>query len=109
MKAIADTLGRSRNNSRGRDGDIVISKDISKVFEQVPEELLERVEYVKRITNRLDANTSGIRLKVQTQNILSIRVSHDSTDPTNYRMYTFLIICLEMNSSNSSTIRTTPG
>ena len=33
MKAIAETLGRqSGNNSRGRDGEVVISKDVSQVY-----------------------------------------------------------------------------
>ena len=47
MKAIAESLGsHSDNNSRGRDGDVVINKDVSQVFEQVPEEILERVKQV---------------------------------------------------------------
>ena len=32
---------------------------------------------------------TGVRFKVQSQNILSIRVSDDATVETNYRMYTF--------------------
>ena len=41
MAAIVETLGiRSANNSRGRDGDIVIEKDISRVFDEVPVALL---------------------------------------------------------------------
>ena len=88
MTAIAENLGK-RNNSRGRDGDIVIHKDISQVFEEVPVEILERVKYVKRVANRLSANTSGILMKIHSQDILSIRVEHDSTVPSNYRMCTF--------------------
>ena len=60
MQAIAASIGdRSANNdknSRGRDGDIVVSKDISQVFDEVPEEILERVRYVKRLENRLHTN-----------------------------------------------------
>ena len=56
MQAIAATLGsRSDNNSRGRDGDIVINKDVSQVFDEVPEDILERVKYVKTVVNRLNA------------------------------------------------------
>ena len=48
MKAIAESPGdRSANNSRARDGEIVIFKDISPVFDKVPEDILERVKYVK--------------------------------------------------------------
>ena len=89
MAAIADSLGRSGSNSRGRDGDIVIYKDISQVFDEVPEDILERVKYVKTVVNRLNVNTSGVRFKTSSDNILSIRVSDDNTVPTNYRMYTF--------------------
>ena len=45
MTAIVQTLTRgSGNNSRGRDGDIVVNKDISGVFDEVPEDILERVK-----------------------------------------------------------------
>ena len=93
MQAIAASIGdRSANNdknSRGRDGDIVTHKDISKVFEEVPEEILERVRYVKRLENRLHTNTSGIRLKFDSEKILSIRVSDDAEVATNFRMYEY--------------------
>ena len=89
MAAIADSLGRSGSNSRGRDGDIVIHKDISQVFDEVPEDILERVKYVKSVVNRLTANTSGVRFKTDSAMIQSIRVTDDATVPSNYRMYTF--------------------
>ena len=93
MQAIAASIGdRAANNdrnSRGRDGDIVVSKDISQVFDEVPEEILERVRYVKRLENRLHTNTSGIRLKFDSENILSIRVSDDAEVATNFRMYEY--------------------
>ena len=44
MTSIVDTLTRrTGNNSRGRDGDVVIYKDISGVFDEVPEDILARV------------------------------------------------------------------
>ena len=55
MAAIVETLGtRSANNSRGRDGDIVIEKDISRVFDEVPVALLDRVKYVKKCCQSLE-------------------------------------------------------
>ena len=64
MTAIVQTLTRgSGNNSRGRDGDIVVNKDISGVFDEVPENILERVKYVEKVANRLQTNTSGVRYK----------------------------------------------
>ena len=65
MTAIVDTLARlTGNNSYGRDGDVVVYKDISAVFDEVPEGLLERVKYVKRVGNRLLTNNkSGVRFK----------------------------------------------
>ena len=90
MAAIVETLGtRSANNSRGRDGDIVISKDVSQVFDEVPEDILDRVKYVKSVVNRLTANTSGVRFKTDSGMIQSIRLTDDATVPSNYRMYTF--------------------
>ena len=90
MKAIAESLdNRFGNNSRGRDGDIVINKDVSQVFDQVPEDILERVKYVKSIVNRLTANTSGVRFKTDSETIQSLRVTDDATVPANYKMYTF--------------------
>ena len=72
MQAVAATIGdRSANNSRHRDGEIVIHKDISPVFEQVPEDVLDRVKYVESVVNRLNANTSGVRFKTNSDNILS--------------------------------------
>ena len=45
MTAIVDTLARrTGNNSHGHDGDVVVYKDISPVFGEVPEGLLERVQ-----------------------------------------------------------------
>ena len=85
MKAIAESLGNSSgNNSRGRDGDIVINKDVSQVFEQVPEDILERVKYVESVVNRLTANTSGVRFKTDSEMIQSIRLADDATVPSNY-------------------------
>ena len=53
MTAIVDTLTRrSGNDSRRRDGDVVIHKDISGVFGEVPEDILERVKYVESVENR---------------------------------------------------------
>ena len=90
MAAIVETLGtRSANNSRGRDGDIVISKDVSQVFDEVPEDILDRVKYVKSVVNRLTANTSGVRFKTDSEMIQSIRLTDDATVPANYKMYTF--------------------
>ena len=81
MQAIASTMGQhSANNSRHRDGDIVIHKDISPVFEQVPEDVLERVKYVESIVNRLNANTSGVRFKTDFETIQSVRLKDDATD-----------------------------
>ena len=46
MAAIAESLTKGpANNSRARDGDIVIYQDISRVFDKVPVELLDRVKY----------------------------------------------------------------
>ena len=68
MAAIVETLGtRSANNSRGRDGDIVIEKDISRVFDEVPVALLDRVKYLQSVVNRLNANTSGVRFKTDSE------------------------------------------
>ena len=45
MTALVESLSRrSERNSRGRDGDVVIEKDISRVFDEVPGDLLERVK-----------------------------------------------------------------
>ena len=90
LKAIAESLGsRSANNSRGRDGDIVIVKDISQVFDEVPVALLDRVKYLQSVVNRLNANTSGVRFKTDSETIQAIRVCDDATVSSNYRMYTF--------------------
>ena len=52
MTALVENLSRrSEQNSRGRDGDMVIHKDISRVFDEVPEDILERVKYVKTVEN----------------------------------------------------------
>ena len=68
MQAIAESIGNSSaNNSRGRDGDIVINKDVSQVFDEVPEDILDRVKYVKSVVNRLTANTSGVRFKTDSE------------------------------------------
>ena len=84
MKAIAESLGsRSANNSRGRDGDIVIVKDISQVFDEVPVALLDRVKYLQSVVNRLNANTSGVRFKTDSETIQAIRVSDDATVSSN--------------------------
>ena len=62
MSALVENLSRHpERNSRGRDGDVVIHKDISRVFEKVPEDILERVQYMKTVENRLQTNTSGAR------------------------------------------------
>ena len=66
MQEIARALAsRSANTSRARDGEIVIVRDISQVFDQVPEDILERVQYVKTVANRLSANMSGVALASQ--------------------------------------------
>ena len=68
MTAIVDTLTRrSGNDSRRRDGEVVIEKDISKVFDEVPEDILERVKYVESVENRLLTNMSGVRYKTDRQ------------------------------------------
>ena len=41
-----------QNDSRRRDGEVVIHKDISGVFGEVPEDILERVKYVESVENR---------------------------------------------------------
>ena len=90
MTSIVDTLTRrTGGNSRGRDGDVVIYKDISGVFDEVPEDILARVKYVKSIENRLQTHMSGIRVKSDSMISKSIRVTDDSTDQTNFRMYEF--------------------
>ena len=38
-----------RNSSRGFDGEVVTVKDVSGMFDEVPEPLLERGEYVKSL------------------------------------------------------------
>ena len=44
MAAVAESLGnRSAGHSRGRDGDIVLGSDISTVFGEIPENILDRV------------------------------------------------------------------
>ena len=76
MAAIVETLGiRSANNSRGRDGDIVIEKDISRVFDEVPVALLDRVKYLQSVVNRLNANTSGVRFKTDSETIIQAIVA----------------------------------
>ena len=63
MSALVENLSRHpERNSRGRDGDVVIHKDISRVFEKVPDDILERVQYIKTVENRLLTNTSGVLL-----------------------------------------------
>ena len=90
MTAIVQTLAHgSGNNSRGRDGDIVINKDISGVFDEVPENILERVKYVDRVANRLQTNTSGVRYKTDRAIMSSILVTEDASVATNFRMYEF--------------------
>ena len=90
MQAVAANIGqRSANNSRHRDGEIVINKDISQVFEQVPEDVLDRVKYVESVVNRLNANTSGVRFKTDSEVIQSIRLIDDKTVLANHKMYTF--------------------
>ena len=84
MAAIVDSLGiRSASNSRGRDGDIVIEKDISRVFDEVPVALLDRVKYLQSVVNRLNANTSGVRFKTDSETIQAIRVCDDATVTSN--------------------------
>ena len=53
-------------------------KDISRVFDEVPEDILGRVKYAKTVENRLQTNTSGILLKIDSETISSIRVSDDA-------------------------------
>ena len=90
MTAIVQTLTRgSGNNSHGHDGDVVVYKDISPVFGEVPEGLLERVKYVKRVENRLQTNTSGVRFKTDSVILSSVRVTDDATVDANHRMYEF--------------------
>ena len=90
MSALVENLSRHpERNSRGRDGDVVIHKDISRVFEKVPEDILERVQYVKTVENRLQTNTSGVLLKIDSEIISSIRVADDATVASNFRMYEF--------------------
>ena len=90
MSALVENLSRHpARNSRGRDGDVVIHKDISRVFEKVPEDILERVQYVKTVENRLQTNTSGVLLKIDSEIISSIRVADDATVASNFRMYEF--------------------
>ena len=91
MTAIVDTLTRRPgNDSRRRDGEVVINKDISSVFGEVPEDILERVKYVESVENRLLTNTSGVRYKTDRQIISSIHVTADASVATNYRMYMLL-------------------
>ena len=86
MTAIVDTLTRrSGNHSRAHDGEVVINKDISGVFDEVPVDILERVQYVKTVHNRLQTNTSGVRYKTDRE----------------------IISCLVTTSSNSSMIHGT--
>ena len=90
MTAIVDTLTRrSGNDSRKRDGEVVIEKDISKVFDEVPEDILERVKYVESVENRLLTNMSGVRYKTDRQIISSVLITADASVATNYRMYEF--------------------
>ena len=90
MTAVVQTLGRvSGNNSRRRDGDVVVNKDISGVFDEVPEDILERVKYVRTVANRLQTNTSGIRYKTDRHVISSIHMDADASVATNFRMYEF--------------------
>ena len=46
---------------------------MSQVFDEVPEDILDRVKYVKSVVNRLNANTSGVRFKADSETIQSIR------------------------------------
>ena len=90
MTAIVDTLTRrSGNDSRRRDGEVVIHKDISGVFGEVPEDILERVKYVESVENRLLTNTSGVRYKTDRQIISSVLITADASVATNYRMHEF--------------------
>ena len=90
MTAIVESLTRRPgNNSRARDGDVVINKDISGVFDEVPENILERVKYVKVVENRLITNMSGVRYKSDHDIISSVLVSADASVATNFRMYEF--------------------
>ena len=90
MAAIAESLGnRSAGHSRGRDGDIVLGSDISTVFGEIPENILERVKYVKRLEMRLFTNTSGVRFKTNSEIIRAVRVSDDKNVETNFKMYDF--------------------
>ena len=90
MAAVAESLGnRSAGHSRGRDGDIVLGSDISAVFGEVPENILERLKYVKRLEMRLFTNTSGVRFKTNSEIIRAVRVSDDKNVATNFKMYDF--------------------
>ena len=58
--AIAQSLtSRSANSSRGHDGEIIVVNDLSNVFDEVPENVLERVQYVQKVMNRLTTNEAA--------------------------------------------------
>ena len=82
-------VSRTGNTSRGFDGEVATVKDVSGIFYDVPGPLLERGEYVKSLTLKLETNLSGIRFKSDPFQAVGIETNSDPTIVANYKNHSF--------------------
>ena len=107
-----------RSSSRGFDGEVVTVKDVSGIFDEVPEPLLERGEYVKSLALKLEANPSGIRFKSGPFEAVGIASNLDARIVANYKNHTFpsvnriipfAVVFSDMGKASTITITNTDG